>query len=155
MPEMQAHFLHSKYWNGFLPVDPAVIARKAGVTVEYDPALGDACGRFEIVEGHPKIYINPNETKICQRFVVAHELGHFVLKHGKRFVDTHRQLKYVQFKFREQQANDFALELLIPHFAVDILIEKRNITSYIKLAESFGVGTMAMRTKLKKMGWAP
>ncbi|WP_244826021.1 MULTISPECIES: ImmA/IrrE family metallo-endopeptidase [unclassified Caballeronia] len=153
MPIRTAEYLYSKYWDGRLPVDPEAIARAAGVTVNFDPDMGEVFGRFERVDGKPHIYINSREGKRRQRFSIAHELGHFALRHGNSFVDTAKQFVEVPRRLVELQANTFALELLIPGFAVDILIEKRNITSIKKLSEQFHVGQGAMTIKLGQMGW--
>ncbi|BCQ23993.1 ImmA/IrrE family metallo-endopeptidase [Caballeronia sp. NK8] len=155
MPRMAARYMLSEYWDGFLPVDPTVIARAAQVTVEHDPDLGDAFGRFEFLDGRPHIYTNPNEPEMRQRFTIAHELGHFMLDHGDWFVDTADEFATVQLDAIERQANIFALELLIPGFAVEILIEKRNIGSFETLREMFGVTEIALEHKLKRLGWAP
>ncbi|CCD36812.1 hypothetical protein BKIR_c15_5379 [Candidatus Paraburkholderia kirkii UZHbot1] len=145
----------SKYWDGFLPVDPAVIARAANVIVGHDPELGSAFGCFEFVGGRPHIYTNPNEPELRQRFTIAHEQGHFVLDHGDRFVDSADDFVPVQLDEAERQANMFALELLIPSFAVEILIGKRNIGSFEALRDMFGVTELALEVKLKKLGLAP
>ncbi|WP_061176632.1 ImmA/IrrE family metallo-endopeptidase [Caballeronia pedi] len=145
----------SEYWDGFLPVDPAVIARAADVTVEHDPGLGEAFGRFEFVDGRPHIYTNPNEPDVRQRFTIAHELGHYALEHGNWFIDTENEFSKVQLDTVERQANLFALELLIPSCAVEILLGKRNISSFRTLTEMFKVSDLALEFKLKKLGWAP
>lgn len=153
MPRMAARFMLSEHWDGKLPVDPFAIARSARVIVEHDPEMNEAFGRFEFVNGRPHIYLRPDEPEVRQRFIAAHELGHFALKHGKRFVDTSRQFVPVQLDEMENQANRFALELLIPDFAVNILIEKRNITNFVRLTEEFAVSGFAMKRRLKKLGW--
>ncbi|SAK69874.1 ImmA/IrrE family metallo-endopeptidase [Caballeronia ptereochthonis] len=153
MPKMAARYMLSKYWDGRLPVDPFAIARSANVAVEHEADMEDAFGRFEIVNGRPHIYINPDEPGMRQRFVLAHELGHFALKHGRHFVDTSREFAPVQLDEIENQANRFAMELLIPGFAVNILIEKRNITNFIRLTDAFAVSQLAMKLRLKKLRW--
>ena len=139
MPVKTARNLYSRYWDGHLPVDPAKIARAMGVTVEFDADIGLAFGRFEIVDGHAYSYVNPDEIELRQRFTIAHELGHFALRHGDYFVDTAKEFGRLQLDFYERQANDFALELLIPAFAADIMIMKRNVMKVARLSELFKV----------------
>ncbi|SAL00654.1 hypothetical protein AWB78_05991 [Caballeronia calidae] len=154
MPRMAARYMLSEHWDGNLPVDPFAIARAANVVVEHDPEMERReLGRFELIDGRPHIYTNSTEPESRMRFVVANELGHFALKHGRRFVDTSRQFAPVQLDEIENQANRFALELLIPGFAVNILIEKQNVTDFIRLTEAFAVSQLAMKLRLKKLGW--
>jgi Zn-dependent peptidase ImmA (M78 family) len=154
MPRMAARYMLSKHWDGELPVDPFAIARSAGVTVEHDPEMEPKeLGRFEYVKGKPRIYTNPNEPVSRFRYVVAHELGHFALNHGKRFVDTAFQFWPVHYDRAEHQANQFALELLVPDFALNNMIEKRNITHPVRLKEIFAVSDLAIKLRLKKLKW--
>ncbi|SAL78441.1 hypothetical protein AWB74_05349 [Caballeronia arvi] len=154
MPRMAARYMLSEHWDGKLPVDPFAIARSAGVTVEHDAEMEPKeLGRFEFVDGKPHIYTNPNEPVSRLRYVVAHELGHFALEHGKRFVDTALQFWPVHYDRAEHQANQFALELLVPDFALNIMISKRNIMNFVRLTEIFAVSDLVMKHRLKKLKW--
>jgi hypothetical protein len=53
MSKAKASAVLRRYWDGYLPVDPVVIAHALGVTVELDGAMDEACGRFEFVDGRP------------------------------------------------------------------------------------------------------
>ena len=154
MPRMAARYMLSEHWDGKLPVDPFAIARSAGVTVEHDPELEPKeLGRFELVDGNARIFTNPNEPVSRLRYVVAHELGHFALEHGKRFVDTAFQFWPVHYDRAEHQANQFALELLVPDFALNFMIQKRKIMNPVQLEEIFAVSDLAMTLRLKKLKW--
>ena len=154
MPRMAARVMLSEHWDGELPVDPFAIARSANVIVEHDPKMeSNELGRFEYVNGQPRIYTNPNESELRLRFVVAHELGHYAMEHGTRFVDTSLHFAPVHYDRAENQANRFAIELLMPDFAVNILIEKRNIKSFEQLTGIFWVSGQSMEFRLKKLGW--
>lgn len=143
----------AKYWDRKLPVDPGAIARAAGADVRDDPDAGQVSGRFEMSEGKPVIYVNRMESRLRQRFTIAHELGHFALKHGNRFRDTASNFASVQFDPAETQANRFAAELLMPAAAINGLIEKRGVTDFSRLAALFDVSQQAMQYRLRNLGW--
>lgn len=155
MTKMAAQSMLSEFWDGNLPVNPAVIARAAGIAVRQDPELGTAVGRIQYEGGLACIDVHPDTSALRQRFVIAHELGHFMLHGGARFVDVEQELEPIQLDIRERQANLFALELLIPSFAVEILIYKRKIFSLEKLRTMFGVTDKALHYKLRRLGWLP
>ena len=80
-----------------IPVDVVAIARAAGLTVVAGPFAH--AGRLR--EGHT-IEIPETDAVARQRFTVAHELGHSILRHTV----PHDKL--------EIEANAFAAELLLP-----------------------------------------
>ena len=77
--------------------DPAVLAKRAGFAV----VRGAFAHQGMLVDGET-IEIPESEPWVAQRFAIAHELGHAVLRH---------QVPEDQV---EQEANAFASELLIP-----------------------------------------
>jgi Zn-dependent peptidase ImmA (M78 family) len=153
MPKMRALEALSSYWDGNLPVDSLKIARALKVRVHAKHDLGDALGSFELINGQACICVNPKGFERRHRFVIAHELGHFLLRHGDHFVDTSREMTAGHYDVCERQANTFALELLMPRFAVDKSIMKRDITDFNELTNLFGVPEKAMHYRLRKLGW--
>jgi Zn-dependent peptidase ImmA (M78 family) len=153
MPINAAREMLDKHWDKRLPVNPVAIAQAAGVTVYRDPNAGSISGRFEIADGSPRIYVNSHESRLRQRFTIAHELGHFALRHGSRFRDTAGSFASVQIDPVETQANRFAAELLMPAAAINGLIERRGITDFAQLVELFDVSQQAMQFRLKNLGW--
>lgn len=142
------------YWSGrSIPVDPVEIARSMGVTVRPGNAseLNKASGWYRN-NGIPTIIYNTAESKVRQRFTIAHELGHHVLDHGPRPRDTISAFEDPYDPY-EIEANQFAAELLMPDFALKILIEKKNVTSLKSLATAFNVSEHAMYIRLKKLGY--
>ncbi|NHN33502.1 ImmA/IrrE family metallo-endopeptidase [Paenibacillus agricola] len=59
------------------------------------------------------IILNSNLTEDEQRFICAHELGHLLLHKGFSHYFITRKTQFVLGKY-ELQANQFAVELLIP-----------------------------------------
>jgi Zn-dependent peptidase ImmA (M78 family) len=152
--------LIKRHWDWKLPVNPVAIAEAMAVTVQSDPELGPACGCFDFRDGVPTIRTNPDNPALLQRFTVAHQLGHYALLHGRRyinnfefgkqFVDTKKEFSVSENDFYEQQANIFALELLMPGVAINLLIMKRNMCATSELSDAFCVSDSMMRWKLKR-----
>ncbi|MBY4897284.1 ImmA/IrrE family metallo-endopeptidase [Cupriavidus sp. AU9028] len=155
MPLKSAQPLLDRYWDHRLPVDPVAIARAAGVQVQA-AHLGSDAGKLEILSGTPPlpvIWISDTDAHLRQRFTVAHELGHFALGHGASFVDGKDSFSLANSDPLEVAANRFAAELLMPEFAITVLIMRRNETDLRKLAKAFGVAPLAMRVRLDQLGW--
>lgn len=90
-----ARRLREESVGGAVPVDVHGIARASGLTVRRGPFGHDGLLRDTIIEV-------PERGRAPERFVIAHEIGHFELRHqGDR-------MKI------EPEANAFASELLIP-----------------------------------------
>ncbi len=145
------HILEN-YWDGKLPIDVDTIARRIGVKVEYVTDYPDVSGIFSIVNGVPTCAINAFEPLLRQRFTLAHELGHFALKHhGESFRDPLNIFNSVMPK--EREANRFAAELLMPGYLVNGLIHDAEMVTVDALADRFAVSKPAMRIRLKELGW--
>lgn len=152
MPVTSAKQLLEKHWDRSLPVDVMSIARAAGAKVVPDGEL-DASGLFELLEEGPRIKFNSTEARVRQRFTVAHELGHYALKHGKAFRDQPSQFSTQAYDPDEVAANRFAAALLMPEEAVSYLIRRKGIVDIAKLAKLFDVSQVAMQFRLKNLGW--
>ena len=124
-------------------------------------------GVLDIANGVANIGYNPSESKVRQRYTLAHELGHFVLHYNdnKTFVDNE---KFYQFKmFRsgklnlsnselecEREANAFAAALLMPQTLLNKELEAyegfdlSDSTMITELAKKFEVSTQAMSFRI-------
>lgn len=145
----------SRYWDeGSVPVDPARIAVQMGVAVMADPRL-QGSGHYYPgdTQNGPRITYNPNENIVRQRFTIAHELGHHVLKHGERDRDTPAQFTMSSHDQKELDANSFAARLLMPAKFVNAAISVARIRTVEDLARTFRVSTAAMKFRLKEMGY--
>ena len=137
------------------PVDVILVASQCGVpvvTMDVDNALSGLIVEFD--QG-PVIGINGADTVNRQRFSIAHELGHFVLKHLDTFhVDlstSSRDGDPPNYNWRhERAANAFAASLLMP----ESLVRRAFIetTSSALLAEIFEVSVVAMGFRLQNLG---
>ena len=150
MPTRKAKDVLSSYWDGKLPVDVAAIAKAAGAAVIADSTITES-GLFCFEENTPVIRYNWADASVRQRFTIAHELGHFLLAHGKSFRDTPKDYSVTNYDPNEVQANRFAAELLMPEAAVRLLVTNLEISDVDRLAEIFNVSQAAMMYRLKNL----
>ncbi len=100
------------------------------------------------------IIINKYDYENRKRFTIAHELGHYFLHHDNslpiKHIDLRSSMDMATSKEKEQEANFFAAELLMP----GNLIKKEYYTekNIIALAKIFGVSKEAMNIRLKELG---
>ncbi len=145
------------YWDGRLPVDPWMIAERSGVRVIPDGSLAwgqdPLSGKFEKENNIPTIRFNPNESRVRQRFTIAHELGHCALGHGLAYRDPATNFSARTYNPDEIAANRFAASLLMPADMIEATIMDLRDPSVESLAELFGVSQVAMEFRLKNLGW--
>ncbi|MEJ7736322.1 MAG: ImmA/IrrE family metallo-endopeptidase [Chitinophagaceae bacterium] len=147
-----------------IPVDN-VVADCGLKMISYD--LGDNISGVLIIEnGQATIGFNKNESRVRNRFSVAHELGHYILhKDGSDlFVDKQFRVMYrgtntdgVNYT-HEREANEFAACLLMPDNLVREEIASLELDytdeDIIKiLAKKFDVSTVAMSIRLSNLGF--
>lgn len=149
----QALELLRKYYPTTLifPINPFEIATKEGITILRMPEA-DKCyaGKFDAVK--KELYVNDEETVVCQRFVVAHELGHYVLKHGDHFNDSKACFERYCIDPIEMMANLFATALLVPAAPLKKFIDKDGICSRQRLKDIFGVTDNILEFRLRSIG---
>ncbi|MCZ8518858.1 ImmA/IrrE family metallo-endopeptidase [Paenibacillus caseinilyticus] len=92
--------------------DPYEIASHKNISVIFEH-LGSILGFFSTYKRINFIHINSNSNEAEQRFTCAHELGHFIL-HPKVNTPFLRKNTLLSIDRIEREANEFAVELLIP-----------------------------------------
>lgn len=151
-PEGKAQEILDKYWDDGVPVDVHAIARLAGTQVIEEPLSGFS-GSFFCENGMPTIRVNSSESILRRRFTVAHELGHYVLRHEGGYRDGPDTFSVGAVDRKERDANLFASELLMPHDGVRYLLIGREIGGVTELANHMQVSEVAMQYRLKKLGY--
>jgi Zn-dependent peptidase ImmA (M78 family) len=157
IPEVAKDILR-RHWNFTVPVDLDGMAARAGFEVTYSYDTSMVCsGSCEVVDGRGLITINGNESRVRQRFTLAHELAHLFLGHangGKKFRDDPKIFTnpYAE-SMQEVDANRLGAALLMPADAIEHFIVKRGMTSVQDLAKTFEVSRVAMEIRLKELRW--
>lgn len=105
-----------KYRINKLPIPIVSVCREMGVKLKYYENTGETtAGKSLIIDGVPYILLKRNAAENTRRFIVAHELGHIVLKH---VCDEEMSVFNYDIKDKksplEAAANAFAVRLLAP-----------------------------------------
>lgn len=153
------HILET-YWDGTLPIDVEALAKKVGADVIYETAnkLGRESGYIELINGKPVITISSDEPEVRQRFTLAHEIGHFALNHlsaenPRMPRDNPDSFSSKNKDPREREANQFAIDLLIPANILRFVFYKEGIMNISGIAQKFGVSEVAASYRLKNLGY--
>lgn len=149
-----------------LPVPVEKVAQLRGLQVRpYD--LGeDVSGMLVIDAGNGTIGFNPLDSKVRQRFTIAHELGHYELHKTDTgvFIDTDFRVEFRNERSssgedkKEREANAFAAALLMPQKLLikEIANHDYDLTeedSMRDLAKIFHVSVLAMTYRLANLNY--
>jgi len=140
------------------PVQVEKLAAKCGVRVRGHRFGKDApvSGFLLELETGPVIGVNESQfSKGRQRFTIAHELGHYLLRHHDHFhIDVASALAHgeaANYDWRDERAaNEFAAELLMP--APMVVAAAKSGTGVAVLANRFKVSQEAMGFRLINLG---
>lgn len=150
-----AQYVLQRYWDKFVPVEPTkMIERMTGIQLKYDATLPDhISGKIECVADNDYlITVNANHHENRQRFTIAHELGHYFLRHGNKHDTFETMYRDGHLNAEEMEANTFAAELLMPSNAIKHCVFEENMTNIETLAEKFWVSNQAMLIRLNHLG---
>lgn len=115
--------------------NPYEIASQKNIMVLFEQ-LGEMMGYFNTYRRIAIIHINSNMDEKEQKFTCAHELGHLIL-HPKVNTPFLRKNTFYSIDRIEREANEFAVELLIPD---EIIYQYQNSnTSIYEAAEVYGI----------------
>jgi transcriptional regulator with XRE-family HTH domain len=145
------HLLAAVRWRSG-PVDVEELARRCGARVidfDFDSMVD---GLVVTLDDGPAMGLDTNTIPTRRRFTLAHELGHFVLRHAGSFhVDFRTEGEPPGYNWRhERAANDFAANLLMPAGAVRSAHAKG--VSVRAIAKQFDVSVMATSARLSSLG---
>lgn len=139
-----------------LPVPIFAMLARCGIEVRFT-SLDRLAGALIMLEGHtPGVLINADQPYDRQRFSAAHELGHLLLGHSTKG-DGFVSLLGRRFNPVEVQADQFAVELLVPAALLDARLEELQGEDPLphrvyRLAAVFMVSFQAMSMRLAKLG---
>lgn len=158
-------------WDGNLPVKPETIAQalvlyktdEATGAVEHLPirvrpqnsfVLGTASGQASLESTDEGLVFycdyNADEISYRNRFTIAHELGHVLLRHVHEGKKQLRDTTFGNSDPVERAANTFAAELIMPEQKVRELFKGSSTVQ--QLSEVFGVSNAAMSYRLQNLG---
>jgi len=153
--EQSARLLARKVFtkhNCNCPVDVKDLVYSLGIDIVYaDPPFPNkVLGAFISLKeeyGKGLIILQPNIMPERERFTIAHELYHALIRPNLSFFSSDQQA----LKVHEREANIFASELLMPKSKVLSVYDSgcRTISSF---AEIFWVSRHAMRIRLQEVG---
>lgn len=143
------------HWKGKLPVDVCQLARVIGVEVHGDPNMPEVV-TVSRQPGGTVIAVNTTQTPARQRFAVAHALGHVALGHLTESVpqmhDGVSSFSSQAAGHQEQEANNFAVDLLMPARALRYALDHGIVKDVAQLVRVFGVSQVAVRHRLRGLG---
>lgn len=131
------------------------IAEAKGLSIKIVPMpekLKSVSGFFD--PDNKIIYVNEEDPPSRQTFTIAHELGHYILKHDPtkygvllRFPELNGQ------EPEEKEANCFAANLLVPEKMLDETMRKFSLTKDDTglLSQMFGVSREVMKFRLQRI----
>ncbi|MDQ9172059.1 ImmA/IrrE family metallo-endopeptidase [Oxalobacteraceae bacterium R-40] len=148
-----------------IPIDPASVAARLGLSVRFESFSDDLSGVLMRKPEGSIVAVNSRHGVARQRFTIAHEIGHHVLQHkGDLFIDQtvlNRRDGRSSYAIDSQEieANAFAAALLMPRQQVtnelialmnSSMIEQKNLAR--ELANRFQVSEQAMSFRLVNLG---
>lgn len=146
------------------PVDVHLVAQQHHIKLVPYTFIGEISGVLVEKEGIFTIGYNNSHGTNRQRFTIAHELGHYFLKHQRQgfFVDEKPNILYRDTASstgeyaQEREANAFAAALLMPRnfverYIFDTRLDLLDDDVLEKLARDFKVSTGAMAFRLSNL----
>lgn len=144
------------------PVNVEGLIREIGIQLDSKADLDQKIsGEIALLDsGIYKISANKNEHYYRRRFTMAHELGHYLMHKdligngvddSKKYRSTEDGSFYNTAieKIHERQANEFAVNLLVP---IDLLTEEAKKNSDIEhLSRLFQVSKASMQIRLQSL----
>ena len=144
--------------GGKIPVPVVQIAQDVGLAI-YETEMrkvGDSIpsGILTTIKDRWTIIVNQEDSPTRKRFTIAHEIGHFLLHRGRKFVDNFSAGETFyrgneQDEKLEREANFFAANLLMPDKAVKKAwptCDNPNVAANI-----FDVSEVSMTFRLKNL----
>ncbi len=151
-----------------VPVDVIRVAKGLGLEVVYSELGEDVSGLLVTRDGASMVCVRESDPLVRQRFTIAHEIGHFRLRHqfepGERVhvdegwkVTARSNNRTLGIDPREVEANQFAATLLMPSRLLSQRVSRLgagrlNDDHVSELAREFKVSEQAMAIRLSTLG---
>ena len=133
-------------WAYEVPVDISRYLKKLDIYIN-SKSLEE--GVYAFIEDN-QIIINSNISLIkVRRYIIAHSI--YYILHNYKNKEVNKQDCFWERGILEN--NLFAIKLLVPEKAVDYFLMKKNVTSIKELSEIFLVSEIAIKYRLKVLGY--
>lgn len=128
--------------------DPFEIIKGMNIILVTYPLEG-VRGFYQYFQRNNIIYLDENLSDPERCFVLAHELGHMMLhkKSNAIFMDTRTQFNTSKY---EQEANLFAMELLLPDQILDEYLQSGYSTEQLSRITGYYTELIKLRLKHKE-----
>ena len=128
--------------------DPFEIIKGMNIILVTYPLEG-VRGFYQYFQRNNIIYLDENLSDPERCFVLAHELGHMMLhkKSNAIFMDTRTQFNTSKY---EQEANLFAMELLLPDQILDEYLQSGYSTEQLSRITGYYTELIKLRLKYKE-----
>ena len=149
------------------PVDVNSVAAAIGLNVVYEDFTDDISGLLITRDSTGVIGVHAKHPLVRQRFTVAHEIGHFVLRHhagsGEHVhidegwkVSARNEQSTKGIDVNEIEANQFAANLLMPEPFLKAKVaafrgRPLSEADVLALAKEFKVSEQAMTLRLRNL----
>lgn len=130
--------------------------RQEKYIAEMEKERGEILGAVAVWGDNLRILYKKDDTFLEQKFTIAHELAHCCLN-----ADALQENGHIEFRTEfdektdskiEIQANNFAMNLLIPTLALKKIYARTRKPKLQAIAKAFNVSTELMRKKLDGLG---
>lgn len=164
----QANKLLDRYSLPRAPVDVVALARRLGLSIIFEDLGEGVSGLLVTRDGRAFIGVQKREAVTRQRFTIAHEIGHYVMRHQLDNYNVHVDRGYLisqrgprsgtGMDVKEIEANHFAAALLMPTGLLRAAISSvgdppLSDAIVTQLAKTFLVSEQAMTIRLTSLGW--
>lgn len=149
------------------PVDVNGIAASVGLKIVYEDFTDDISGLLITRDSTGVIGVHSKQALVRQRFTIAHEIGHFVLRHHTQSgehvhidegwkVSARNERSAKGIDVQEIEANRFAAYLLMPETLLkarvaDFRRKPLSEANVLELAKEFKVSEQAMTLRLRTL----
>lgn len=140
------------HWDQTIPVNLARIAKGMGVTIQ-PPSTAQASALLEFqADQRWRITLPQQGSTMHQRYAVAHALAHVALHHLRpgmaRRIEVGEDFRIDHGVRLNSEANDFALQLLIPQAALHYALHTMQARNHAELAHLFEVPELLIKQRM-------
>lgn len=140
-----------KHWNGKIPVDIAAITKQHNIKLHRFTAPNGVRGKMDVTKDSVTIFYDNDNPQYLNRFIVAHLLGKYLMNSGSIDKVTVENVSKSTSNALDHQANEFALELLIPTKTITAYMQNMYLTDIDTAAEMFAVAPVAMGNVMSRV----